>query len=217
MDMENSILEVKDLRINIEQRTILEKVSFSIRKGEVLAIVGPNGAGKSTLFRALLGLVPYAGTITWASDIRLGYVPQKLSIDHGIPMTVQEFMELRTRDEQKIHDVLNAVGLKHDVCHTMLGSVSGGELQRVLIAWALAGNPNVLLFDEPTAGIDVSGEKTIYELLHQIKQARDLTVLLITHDDHVVNQSATNVLELHKKMISFGPASAYHHDHPAHH
>lgn len=228
------LLEVTDLSVRINHASILEKVSFRVAEGDVMALVGPNGAGKSTLFRALLGLIPYKGTITWHGDIKIGYVPQKLSIEHDFPISVDEFIKLKGAKDKEMHDVLASVGLPSDIHQRPLGVLSGGEFQRVLIAWALVGSPNVLLFDEPTAGIDIGGEETIYQLLHQLQDVHGFTIILISHDLNVVYQYATNVLCINKKMICFGEpndvldpkslaqlyggeAKFYHHDHPAHH
>jgi|SRR3989344_5344249 len=200
--MENSkILEVQNLKVEADGRAIIENVSFSVRKGEVLAIVGPNGAGKSTLFRALLGLMPYTGTVAWAPDIKIGYVPQKLALERDLPLTVREFLQLKSKN---LKSVMADAGIHEHILDHSLGVISGGELQRVLIAWALLGNPNVLLFDEPTAGIDVSGEETVYTLLKKLHDSHELTVLLISHDMNVVSQYTNNVLCLDRQMVCFG-------------
>ena len=201
MATDQSILEVTDLKVELDNRVIIENVNFSVLRGEVMAIVGPNGAGKSTLFRALLGLVPHSGVINWSKDIRLGYVPQKLALERDIPLSVREFLQLKNKNYQH---ALKDVGVHEHILDHSLGVISGGELQRVMIAWALLGNPNVLLFDEPTAGIDVSGEETIYNLLKKIHDSHELTVLLISHDMNVVSQYTNNVLCLDKQMICFG-------------
>lgn len=202
IDNSTTILDIKDLKVVLDGFTILENVSLTVKKGEVVAVVGPNGAGKSTLFQALLGLVPYSGTVTWGTNIKIGYVPQKLAVERNFPLTVQEFLTLRTDSDKAIHDVLATVGFGGQ--ERPLGVLSGGEFQRVLIAWALLGDPNVLLFDEPTAGIDIGGEETIYQLLHQLQDARGFTIILISHDLNVVYQYANNVLCLNKRMICFG-------------
>lgn len=201
MDTEQLILEVTDLKVEIDNHTILENVNFRVRRGEVMAIVGPNGAGKSTLFRALLGLIPHTGAITWSTDIHIGYVPQKLALERDIPITVREFLALKNSDYKKI---IHEVAVHEHMLDLPLGVISGGELQRVLIAWALLGNPNVLLFDEPTAGIDVSGEETIYHLLKKLHDSHELTVLLISHDMSVVSQFTNNILCLDRQMVCFG-------------
>lgn len=237
IDSDQTVLDVQDVSVTLDGTKIIEHVSLVVKKGEVVAIVGPNGAGKSTLFRALLGLIPFEGMITWQANVRIGYVPQQLSIERNLPITVGEFMELKGARDKQIHDVIAAVGLPSDIHRRPLGVLSGGELQRTLIAWALIGDPTVLLFDEPTAGIDIGGEETIYQLLHGLQDSRGLTILLISHDLNVVYQYANTVLCLNKKMICFGePASVldpkalaqlyggeakfYHHDHhddTAHH
>ncbi len=198
------LLDVKDLEVVFDGKTILKNVSFSLKDGDVLAIVGPNGAGKSTVLRALLGLIKYEGSVNWRENIRIGYVPQKLSIEKNMPMTVREFMNLKNSSEAQIHQSLKAVGVSLELLDHALGLLSGGELQRVLIAWALLGDPNVLLFDEPTSGIDIGGEETIYNLLHQIQDSQKLSLILISHDLNIVYQYANNVLCLNREMICYG-------------
>ena len=218
--MENdNILEVRNLSVSFEDHLSLEGLNFSVKKGEVLAIVGPNGAGKSVLFRCLLGLISYSGEIAWKPKIKIGYVPQKLSIDRYMPLTVREFLKIKSVtgekcSNQEILKALNAVGIKtdpsnehhleHHIFNRQLGKLSGGELQRILIAWSMIGDPDVLLFDEPTAGIDVGGEETIYHLLRLLQASATLTILLISHDLNIVYKYTDNVLCLNKKMLAFG-------------
>jgi len=197
-----------------DNHLILKNIDFQIERDDTLAIIGPNGAGKSVLFRALLGLIPYTGVIEWAKDAKIGYVPQKLAVGKDLPLTVKEFLRFKEKNNAKILEAIRSVGfleksehLHNDkrVLGTRLGDLSGGELQRVLIAYALLADPNVLLFDEPTAGIDVSGEETIYDLMHKLQKKADLTILFISHELQVVNHYANNVLCLNKEEISFGP------------
>lgn len=208
------ILEVKNLSVEFDSGQVIKDLSFSVHKGDVLAVVGPNGAGKSVLFRALLDLIPHEGVIDWTENIRVSYVPQKLSIDRDLPLSVREFLQFKESSEEKVLGVLKSVGVSgkhadehHLVQHIMnrrLGLLSGGELQRVLIAWSLLDRPDVLLYDEPTSGIDVGGEETIYNLLRKLQQERNLTILLISHDLNVVYEYANNVLCLNKTMMCFG-------------
>lgn len=214
----NAILTVENLSVEFNGNKILEDISFSVKQGEVLAVVGPNGAGKSVMFRALLGLIPYTGTIKWAKKTKIGYVPQKLAIEREIPLTVKEFLTLKTKNKKDILRSLEAVGIKtgpvnehyleNHILNRRLGFLSGGELQRVLIAWALVGKPDIILFDEPTAGIDVSGEGTIYSLLHELQESNRLTVILISHDLNIVYKYADNVICLNKQLICFGEPHA---------
>lgn len=209
------VLEVEKLSVSFNENKVLENISFSLKMGEVLAIVGPNGAGKSVLFRALLGLIPHTGSISWTADIKIGYVPQKLGLEREMPLTVREFLSLKSsKNGQDILPVLESVGinigpknehhLEHHILNRRLGFLSGGELQRILIAWALLGNPDVLLFDEPTAGIDIGGEGTIYNLLHKLQTSSKLTILLISHDLNIVYKYADTVICLNKSLVCFG-------------
>lgn len=202
------ILRVSDLDVSFGPERVIENLDFEIKQGEVLAIVGPNGAGKSVLFRTLLGLIPHGGKIQWSSGIQIGYVPQRLFVEPGLPLSVEEFLGFNTDSKEKIKSALASVGLKDDnIIRQKLGLLSGGQLQRVLIAWAIVKDPNVLLFDEPTAGIDIGGEETVYNLLHQLQERNDLTVLLISHDLNIVYKYADTVLCLNKSKICFGEPS----------
>lgn len=213
MEKQN-LLTVSGLKVKFDNHVILDDISFEIKRDDTLAIIGPNGAGKTVLFRALLGLIPFEGKVEWAPDIKIGYVPQKLSVGHDIPLTVSEFLRFKEKSSEKIQEVLLEVGFQKEAQHlhndkrvlkTRIGALSGGELQRVLIAYALLGNPQVLLFDEPTAGVDVTGEETIYSLIHKLQKKEDLTIIFISHELQVVNHYAANVLCLNKEKICFGP------------
>jgi zinc transport system ATP-binding protein len=219
--MKESILTVSKLSVGYGGHIILDNISFDVVRDSTLAIIGPNGAGKSVLFRSILGLIPYSGTITWAKDVRIGYVPQKLSVDKDLPLTVREFLSIKEKNKEKIFEKMKSVGFLKEAEHvhndkrvleTRLGDLSGGELQRVLIAYALLGNPNVLLFDEPTAGVDVAGEETVYALINKLKADEDLTIIFISHELEVVNKYADSVLCLNKEKICFGPPSVVNKD-----
>jgi len=201
-DPNDYILKVMDLGVKLQNEIILENVSFKIKGGTTLAIVGPNGAGKSTLFRALLNLVPYAGRIEWEGKVRIGYVPQIISVK-DIPISVREFLSYR--DGLDIEQALAAVRLEDkEVVDKTLGVLSGGELRRVLIAWAIIDNPNVLLFDEPTTGIDTGSEESIFVMLNDLKEKKKITMLLITHDVHLVKEYTNKLLALNKCITFFG-------------
>ena len=221
---DNILLKVENLDIKFNSDEVIKDLNFSVNQGDVLAIVGPNGAGKSVLFRALLGLIPYSGNVKWAENLKISYVPQKFSIDRELPLSAEEFLSFKKKSQKEIINVLISVGvgaehrnepahqLRHITDHVLkqrLGWLSGGQLQRVLIAWALLDNPDVLLFDEPTSGIDVGGEETIYSMLKKLHSEHNLTMLLISHDLNIVYKYANNVLCLNKEMICYGsPATA---------
>jgi zinc transport system ATP-binding protein len=208
-----AILTVENLNIAFDGNKIIEDLNFEVKKGDIMAVIGPNGAGKTVLFRALLGLVPYTGKISWQEGVRVGYVPQRFVVERHMPLSVNEFLEYKKGGKNKIKEVLNWVGLdgrdEHHLVHHLLkrplGVLSGGELQKVLIAFALLGSPKVLLFDEPTTGIDIGGEETIYNLLKKIKSEHDLTIIFISHDIHVVYKYANNVLCINREKICLGP------------
>ena len=213
MANQETILTVENLGVKFDNNEVLKGLNFFVQKEDVLAIVGPNGSGKSVLFRALLGLVPYSGKIQWASNLKIGYVPQKFNIDKDLPLSVEEFLKFKEKNSEKIVGALKAVGItdehhieKH-ILKQRLGWLSGGQLQRVLIAWSILDNPDVLLFDEPTAGIDIGGEETIYNLLKKLKDKRGFTILLISHDLNIVYKYANNVICINKEMVCFGEPS----------
>jgi zinc transport system ATP-binding protein len=205
------ILHVANLHVELNQSQILQNISFDAKEHETIAVIGPNGAGKTTLFRALLGLIPYEGRVSWRPGIKIGYVPQRLYIGNDLPLTTQEFFALKEKNPKEIDRVTSAVRLREDhrtfqknILKQKLGLLSGGELQKVLIAWALMGHPDVLLFDEPTSGVEISSEGTIYSMVHRLQQEERLTIILISHELQIVYRYATNVICLNKQAICFG-------------
>ena len=200
----NIILKVENLNVELEGEKILENLSFEVKEGEVLTILGPNGAGKTVLLKVLLGIMPFKGRIEWRPGIKTGYVPQRLPFIKDIPMSVAEFFNLKRASGKETKEILNSVGFKENFLNKKIGELSSGQFQRILIAWALIGNPNVLLFDEPTTGIDIGGEETIYTLLAQLKEKRNLTILLVTHDLSVVFKFSNFVICLNRCPICQG-------------
>ena len=198
-----NLLEVSNLYVRSQGKTILEDISFNVKRGTTLSIVGPNGSGKTTLFRALLNLVPYSGKVKWIGDTKIGYVPQSL-VATDLPITVKEFLKFKCRDDYQ--SCVNSVGLESRILSQRLGSLSGGELQRVLIAWAIVDHPNVLLFDEPTSGVDIGAEEPIYNKVKSLKEELGITILLISHNMHVVMHFSDYILALNKRILYFGEA-----------
>jgi zinc transport system ATP-binding protein len=196
------ILKVANLTVKLQNQTILDNVSFKIKKGTTLAVLGPNGAGKTILFKALLNLVPHEGKIEWEEKVKIGYVPQNITVG-DIPISVREFLSFK--DGTDFGSYLNSVRLdSQNVSDKSLGVLSGGQLRRVLIAWALQDNPNVLLFDEPTTGVDIDSEEPIFMMLKELKRKNRITILLITHDIHIVNEYSDYLLALNKCATFFG-------------
>jgi zinc transport system ATP-binding protein len=197
-----NILQVKHLNVDIDGQAILRDLNFDVVERGTLVILGPNGAGKTVLLRALLGLLPYRGEVLWKKGIRIGYVPQRVPFNKDFPLTAADFFALKGISQQKSEDALRHVGLTENTFwRHQMGTLSSGQFQRVLIAWALADHPDVLLFDEPMAGIDVLGEETVYSLLQRTQAERNMTVFLVTHDLSIVYSKATNVLCLNNKTM----------------
>lgn len=207
MQVTMKILEVKNLNIDINGTRVLEDVNFDVEKGEVLAIIGPNGAGKTMLLKSLIGLMNYRGEIKWHSGARIGYVPQRMDIETDVPLTVREFFKLRGVHvtDAKIRETLEFVQLDPGILSKGFGEISVGQRQRVLVAWAVLGNPDVLLFDEPTADIDIAGQESIYNMLYHLQKNLGLTIILVSHDLNVVYRHASTVMCLNRKNLCFGP------------
>jgi zinc transport system ATP-binding protein len=209
--MSETILKVKNLNVKFRKEEVIRNLSFEVKKGEFLIVVGPNGSGKTTLFKAILGLIPLEGEIIWqeAKIPKISYLPERLSQDKfkNLAITVKEFFRFRESSDEKIFSILKAVGLEPDeILNKNPGDLSSGQFQRMLIAWSLISEPEILFFDEPATGIDIGGEETIYSLLEKFWKEKSLTILLITHDLDIVYKYATNVLCLSKKGICcFGP------------
>jgi ABC-type Mn2+/Zn2+ transport system ATPase subunit len=223
--IETPAIEAAHLTVRFEDREALSDLTFAVRAGEAVAIIGPNGAGKTTLLKALLGIVPYEGEVRiWGRDRRelrgaegrIAYVPQRFDLDRSFPLTVLEFLLLGTGEEREwwglrrgarrgeILQGLERVGAAH-LLDRRLGALSGGEFQRVLIAYALARGPDILLLDEPLAGVDLVGESALAEHLHYLHEELGLTLLLVSHDLHMVYRDADQVLCLNRHLCCQGP------------
>lgn len=202
-------LEVERLSVRLGETEVLRDLSFSVPAGTALAVIGPNGAGKTVLFRALVGSVAHQGRVRWAKGTRIGYVPQKLDIERDLPITGRDFLEAKAAvagaSPEAAQHALGLVGLSGGIVDKSVGAFSGGQFQRLLLACALMGGPNVLLFDEPTSGVDEPGEERLYEMIHRIQAAERLTLLLISHELSVVYRYAENVLCLGREHPCFGP------------
>jgi len=207
--MTESILKVKNLSVKLNGDEIIKNLSFGVKQGEFFTILGPNGSGKTTLFRALLGLIPHQGEISWSQkNPKIAYLPERLSRlkFKELPISIREFFRFKESSDEKIFEMLKLTGLNDSkILEKSPGNLSSGQFQRLLIGWGLIGSPQVLFFDEPTSGIDVGGEETIYSLLHKIWKERNFTILLISHDLNIVYRFSTNVLCLNKKAVCFGP------------
>ncbi|MBI4087519.1 MAG: metal ABC transporter ATP-binding protein [Candidatus Liptonbacteria bacterium] len=203
----NEVVSVKNVRVKLDGRTVIDNLSFEIESGDGLAIIGPNGSGKTVLLKTLLGLIPYEGGVEWQPDMRIGYVPQKIDADRHLPLNLKNLLIAKEKAlglKASLVDVASDVGLPKASLETPIGHLSGGQFQRALIAFALLGKPNVLLLDEPTASIDLPGEEKIYELIHRLQDKYHMTIILVSHDLSFVYRYATKVLCLNKTGLCFG-------------
>lgn len=213
--MNESVLEVRDLSVNYEDERALDHVSFSIQGGDSVAIIGPNGAGKSTLMKAIMGLIqPARGAWIQVDPARLGYVPQHQSVDWSFPVTVQDVVMMglirqigwlrfpARRHHERVREALERVNML-PYAKRQIGELSGGQRQRVFIARSLAQQADILLLDEPFAGIDVAAEGELLQMLDALN--RDgLTVLLSTHDLNMAFKRFRRVLALNRTLIGLG-------------
>ncbi|MCC6638935.1 metal ABC transporter ATP-binding protein [Candidatus Falkowbacteria bacterium] len=213
---ETSLFECRNVTIKYDTAQIVSDVSFSVALGEVVAILGPNGSGKSTLIKALLGLTPIAsGTVQFLGEevssnlLQLGYLPQRFDFDKTLPITVDEFLRLflhTSTDESAIDSWLAELGVM-DLRHSQLGELSGGQLQRVNIARALLNSPQLLILDEPEAGIDASAERNLYETIVHLKKHHQMGIILVSHEVDMVHDFADRVVCLNKSQVCYGVPS----------
>jgi zinc transport system ATP-binding protein len=203
------ILSVANLRVAFGHQVVIDDLSFEVRQGECLAVIGPNGAGKTVLLKALLNLLPHQGEIRWSPEARIGYVPQKVAADRQLPIRLRDLLASKAAvqhlPESEIGSVAAEVALSPQVFNTSVGHLSGGQFQKALIAFALLGRPNVLLFDEPTASLDELAEEHTYDLLHDLQRKKGLAVILVSHDLSVVYRYANRVLCLSRGKVCVGP------------
>jgi zinc transport system ATP-binding protein len=200
-----SLISAQGLTVRHGGAAVLDGVSVAIRKGEIVTVVGPNGSGKSTLVRALIGLEPAAaGRVLRQAGLRIGYVPQRLHIDAGLPMTVWRFLSLPVRvANADAAAALLRVGVP-DVGQSQMTQLSGGQFQRVMLARALLSRPDILILDEPTQGLDQPGVAGFYKLIEEIRGETGVSVLMVSHDLHVVMRASDRVICLNGHICCEG-------------
>ncbi len=201
----NAIVSLRGIRFSRSGRAILDGVDLDIVKGEIVTLIGPNGAGKTSLVRLILGLAkPDGGGIARPAGLRIGYVPQRFDVDPALPMTVARFLAIGVEaSASDTEATLHSVGATH-LRDRQLSALSGGELQRVLIARAVLRNPDLLVLDEPVRGVDYSGEAELYRLITSLRDARGFAVLLVSHDLHIVMAASDRVLCLNHHVCCSG-------------
>lgn len=201
-------LEVEHLTLRFGTTEVLKDLSFSVPSGAAIAVIGPNGAGKTVLFRALAGAIQHEGSVRWAQGTRLGYVPQKLDLERDLPITGRDLLRARSRlggfPPDAARESLAQLSVAPAVLDKPIGTLSGGQFQRLLMAFALLGNPTVLLLDEPTAGVDEPGQEQLTQAVHRLQEEQRVTVLMISHDLTAVYRYASAVLCLSHEYTCFG-------------
>jgi zinc transport system ATP-binding protein len=203
------LVRVESASLRFGRHQVLENVDLEVRRDEIVTLIGPNGSGKSTLVKVLLGLLrPQAGRVTRAERLRSGYLPQRWPVDSVLPITVARVMTLTSRhDRGAVEAALAETGVA-ELVDAPLHSLSGGELQRVLLARALLRAPDLLVLDEPMQGVDFAGEAALYKLISEIRRRRGCGVLLVSHDLHVVMAATDRVVCLNHHVCCAGAPEA---------
>ena len=227
--MSKQLLNLTTVSKRFAQRLVLDNISMSITQGEITTVIGPNGAGKSTLLKIILGLIaPDRGTIERSSELRIGYMPQKLYVDPTLPLTTQRFLRLADTAPSACDKALELTGITH-LKHNAFQNLSGGEIQRVLLARAIVRRPNLLVLDEPVQGVDINGQNELYRIITNLTKTLNSAVVLVSHDLHLVMSDSDHVICLNHHICCqgkpekvtrdpayidiFGNTSIYNHQH----
>ena len=205
MSLENSTLvKLNNAGFKQNNKWLVEGVSLTVEKGKIITLIGPNGSGKSTTAKIALGIYKNIEGSVEKYTNKVGYVPQKISIDWTLPLRVHDFMLLTENiKDEAIDEALNLTGVIH-LKNKNLGNLSGGEFQRVLIARAISKKPELLVLDEPVQGVDYTGEIALYELIKRISDTLNCGILLISHDLHTVMTATDHVVCLNGHVCCSG-------------
>jgi zinc transport system ATP-binding protein len=203
------LVEARGVGLVLGGRQILHGVDLAVRPGQIVTLIGPNGAGKTCLVRVLLGLLPHTeGRVMRAPGLKVGYMPQRVLVDEVLPITVGRFLTLGGRaPAPRLREVLGEVGVAH-LMHQPIQSVSGGEMQRVLLARALLREPDLLVLDEPAQGVDVTGQGEVFRLIARLRDRYGCGVLLVSHELHLVMEAADSVVCLNQHVCCTGRPEA---------
>lgn len=214
------MLEVEDLSVSLGGHRILEEINMRVFAGTIHALLGPNGAGKTTLIRSLVGTLPHSGTIRFLfrGQGRIGYVPQLLEFDHSLPISVADFLAIMLQKKpvflgsshklrQKIQQSLQETASDH-LIDRLIGSLSGGELRRVLLAQALIPSPEILILDEPASNIDELGARAFEKTLTDLRTNQNMTILMVGHDLTTMIRIADQITGINGKVSYSGPAAS---------
>ncbi|STO94167.1 zinc ABC transporter ATP-binding protein [Haemophilus pittmaniae] len=199
------LIELKQINVIFAEKTALRDINLKIYPNSIITIVGPNGGGKSTLLKTLLKLQkPSSGEVLYHDKVRIGYVPQKIHLDHSLPLTVSRFLRLsKGVNKRDVEATLTQLSIHH-LAEQNMQKLSGGEMQRVLLARAILNKPNLLVLDEPTQGVDINGQAELYQLIHQTQQALNCAVVMVSHDLHIVMADSKEVLCINQHICCAG-------------
>lgn len=217
---EHCCTRIEDLGVSLGSNVILEKVNLHLNCGELLALIGPNGAGKTTLLRALLRELPHSGQVNFKvkgevrRPFRIGYVPQRLDFERDAPISVRDFLAtaidwkpvwlgIGPGIEKIIQEALVKVSAEH-LLNRRVGELSGGEMQRVLLAMAMTPTPELLLLDEPVSAVDSKGLARFYEIVSDLRRRLDVSIIMVTHDIHGIAAYADRMVLLNKTVVAEG-------------
>ena len=203
--MSDSLIRLHDVTVQFAGQAVLEGVNLDLQAGEIVTLIGPNGAGKTTLVRVVLGLLrPSQGSVWRQSRLRIGYMPQKLSVEATLPLSVLRFLRLVAGvGRAEAEAALAEVGAEQ-VLNSPLQAISGGELQRVLLARELLRKPQLLVLDEPVQGVDVAGQAELYRLIGRLRERYGCGVLMVSHDLHLVMSATDQVICLNRHICCSG-------------
>ncbi len=202
--MSDPLISLHNISMTFQGRTVLNAISMDVEHREIVTLIGPNGAGKTTLVRIVLGLQQAsAGKRILTGELRIGYMPQKLQINRNMPLSVKRFLSMTGSKMANIESALDRTGVGK-VIHSPVQSLSGGELQRVLLARALLKKPHLLVLDEPVQGVDANGQKELYRLITELRNENQCAVLMVSHDLHLVMASTDRVVCINQHVCCSG-------------
>ena len=202
--MNSPLIALESSSKSFAEKNVLQNVSMTINRGEITTIIGPNGAGKSSLVRVILGLIaPDQGNIKRAEDLVIGYMPQKIHIDPTLPISTCRFLQLANTSHDACHKALDLVGIP-EVKNTPFHKLSGGEMQRALLARAILRQPNLLVLDEPVQGVDFNGQNALYGLIGELRSSLNCGIVMVSHDLHLVMSATDHVICLNHHICCQG-------------
>jgi zinc transport system ATP-binding protein len=202
--MGNTLISLDKVNKRFENHHVLQNISMQLDQGQITTLIGPNGAGKSTLVRIILGLLTAdSGSVQRGANLSIGYMPQKLNIDPTLPISTCRFLQLADTSHQACHHALDSVGIGH-LAATPIQKLSGGEVQRALLARAILRQPNLLVLDEPVQGVDINGQNALYKMIGELSKSLNCGVLMVSHDLHIVMSATDQVVCLNHHICCHG-------------